>query len=194
MPGPRAAHVLVALGDLIYSVGGAGPRGAELWAYDPVEDVWRTDLADMPTPREHLTAVALDGLLYAIGGRSDGRNLGTVEIYDPGEDRWTEGPEMPSARSGLGAGAVAGEIHVAGGEDLQSSGTFDVHEVFDPEAGEWREGAPLGAPRHGLASTTAEGAWYVIGGATRAGAETVVSLTDSVEFLRPADDPADTGH
>lgn len=90
---------------------------------------------------------------------------------------------MPTARSGLTASTSDGDIHVAGGEDLQGSRTFMEHEVLDVETGEWREGVALGDPRHGLASAVVDGSWYIVGGATRPGAETVISLTDAVDVL-----------
>ncbi|HEX7004742.1 MAG TPA: kelch repeat-containing protein [Trueperaceae bacterium] len=183
MPAPRAAHALVEIAGLVYAVGGAGPRSEELWAYDPSADSWRTDLAAMPTPREHLTAVAIDGLLYAIGGRVGRRNLAVVEVYDPATDSWTSAPPVPTARSGHGAAVVAGEIHVAGGEDLAADVALDSHEVFDPVAGQWRVAVPLPSPRHGLASAGAGGRWYLIGGAEEPGARTFVSLTDAVAAL-----------
>lgn len=183
MPAPRAAHALVALDGRLYVIGGVGPRSEEVWAYDPDSGSWQTGLAPIPTPREHLAAVALDGRIYAIGGRVRGRNLAALEIYDPGSDSWTSGADMPTARSGLSAATVAGLIHVAGGEDLSGSGTFDTHEVYDPGSGEWHVGASLTTPRHGLATAAVADVWYLIGGATRAGAETIVSLTDTVEAL-----------
>ncbi|MEX2535225.1 MAG: kelch repeat-containing protein [Trueperaceae bacterium] len=183
MPAPRAAHALVALDGLIYAVGGVGPRSDELWAFDPDANVWTSDLAPLPTPREHLTAAVSGGQIYAIGGRTSGGNLATVEVYDPSEDRWTLRPKMPTARSGLSGATVAGLIHVAGGEELQGGGTFETHEILDPKTGEWSAGVPLSEPRHGLATAAVGGSWYVIGGATRAGAQTVASLTDAVDAL-----------
>lgn len=183
MPFPRAAHALVGLDGLIYAVGGVGPESQELWVYEPQADSWNRGLAPLPTPREHLTAVAQGDRIYAIGGRSRGRNIAVVEEYDPAADAWQRLPEMPTPRSGLSAAVVGGVIHVGGGEELGGSRTFDAHEIFDPATGEWSQGPPLSAPRHGLASAGTTEGWYLIGGATRAGAETVVSLTPSVHLL-----------
>ena len=184
MPSPRAAHVLVSVEDTIYVVGGVGPDARALWAYNPVANSWTIDLSPLPTAREHLTAVAVGGLIYAIAGRWQGRgNLGTVEIYDPETDAWTPGPNLPTPRGGLAAAVVNGRIHVGGGEELSTGRTFDTHEIYDPETGAWETGVPMVAPRHGLASAGLDDSWFVIGGATRAGVQTVASLTDTVDVL-----------
>lgn len=178
MPAPRAGHALAASGGSIYAVGGVGPGSAEVWAYDPESNEWETGLAPMPTPREHLTVVAAGGLIYAIGGRAGGRNLATVEVYDPVSDGWEELPGLPTPRSGLSGALVDGAIHVGGGEDLLLERTFDEHEILDLSNLEWRSGTPLTSPRHGLASAGIDGTWYVLGGATGPGAQTFVTLID----------------
>lgn len=183
MPFPRAAHVMVALDGLLYVIGGVGQNSREVWTYDPEADSWARDSAPLPTPREHLTAAVADGRIFVIAGRREGNNVGTVEVYDPAEDSWAPGPDLPTPRSGLTSATTPGEIHVGGGEDLTGEGTFDEHEVLDLEALQWSSGPPLAAPRHGLASVALGGSWYLIGGATRAGAQTVLSLTDSVHVL-----------
>ena len=96
---------------------------------------------------------------------------------------------MPTARGGLTAAALAGRVHVTGGEDLDSGKTFAEHEVYDPAAGAWATAAPLPTARHGLTSQVARDRWYVIGGGTSAGAMTFVSLTDLVEVFTPGPGP-----
>ena len=129
----------------------------------------------------------LDDKLLVVGGRwGDAGNLATLETYDPATGRWTRGPDMPTPRSGLTAGALAGRLHVTGGEALSSRDVFGEHEVYDPTTDRWTAGADLPTPRHGLASAVLGDRWYVIGGGTRAGALTFISLTARVEVLGPA--------
>ena len=129
----------------------------------------------------------LDDKLLVVGGRwGDAGNLATLETYDPATGRWTRGPDMPTPRSGLTAGALAGRLHVTGGEALSSRDVFGEHEVYDPTTDRWTAGADLPTPRHGLASAVLGDRWYVIGGGTRAGALTFISLTARVEVFGPA--------
>src|SRR5207244_7314988 len=104
----------------IYAVGGATPTGdsGTIEAYDPFTDVWRTDLAPMPTPREHLASAALNGVIHVVGGRSPALGLtGTThEVYDPALNSWRSASALPTGRSGIGAAVLSGRIHVLGGE------------------------------------------------------------------------------
>src|SRR5207253_2843974 len=48
-----------------------------------------TALAPMPTARQEVAAAALDGRIFVIGGLGAGAEpVATVEVYDPGTDRW----------------------------------------------------------------------------------------------------------
>jgi N-acetylneuraminic acid mutarotase len=183
LPAPRAAHAMVAIDDLLYVVGGVGPRSDELWIYDPETDTWDTSAAPLPTPREHLAAVMLDGLLYVVGGRTEAGNLGTLEVYDPATDEWTALADMPTPRGGITAAALDGQIHVTGGEAFSPSMTFDEHEIYDPATDSWETGDPMPIARHGLASVALDGRWYVIGGATLAGGDSIAGLADLMEIF-----------
>jgi hypothetical protein len=188
LPAPRAAHAMASLAGKLYVAGGVGPGSEDVWVYDPGTDQWDGLRAPLPTRREHLTVTVLDDKLLVVGGRwGDAGNLATLEIYDPATGRWTRGPDMPTPRSGLTAGALAGRLHVTGGEALSSRDVYGAHEVYDPMADRWTAGADLPTPRHGLASAILGERWYVIGGGTRAGALTFVSLTARVEVLGPGD-------
>jgi hypothetical protein len=83
---------------------------------------------------------------------------------------------MPTARGGLEAVAVAGRIHVFGGET--SRRVFAEHEVFDVREGKWSTAPPLPTARHGLAVATRGDRIFVIAGGPRAGlAQTAVVET-----------------
>ena len=188
MPSGRAAHAAVAIDGLLYVVGGVGLGSNFLWTYDPVTKHWETVLAALPTPREHLAAAVLDSKLYTIGGRTaDKGNLPVVEAYDPQSNSWERLSDMPTARGGITAGTLLGQIHVTGGEDLSGSPncTFQQHEAFDPGDDSWTTLPLLPTPRHGLASVVVGDQWYVIGGAEKPNALTVISTSDLVEVYRP---------
>src|SRR3990170_8869435 len=90
---------------------------------------------------------------------------------------------MPTARGGLASGALAGRVHVVGGEDLSPGGTtFADHEVYDPTSNAWSAAPDLPTPRHGLTAQVVNDALYVIGG----GPTPRLSVSDAVEIFRLA--------
>jgi hypothetical protein len=79
-------------------------------------------------------------------------------------------PPLPTARSGLAAAALEGQIYVTGGEVLDSSGrTFTELEVLDSVTAVWRTAAPMPAGRHGLAAVALGEQIYVLAGGPTAG-------------------------
>ena len=74
---------------------------------------------------------------------------------------------MPTARSGIAAALLSGQILIFGGE--APSGAFDVVESYDPRRNTWTPATPMPTARHGLGSVTVDGRVYVIAGGTRPG-------------------------
>ena len=67
-------------------------------------------------PRCHLAALrdgAIDGKIDAVGG-FHGRELETVEVYDPQADSWQRVASMPQCLCDHAAAAVGGKIYVTG--------------------------------------------------------------------------------
>jgi N-acetylneuraminic acid mutarotase len=185
MPATRSQHASVALDGKIYVVGGIvgdtpNGKGTAIWAYDPTTGRWATDLAPMPTFREHLTAVAAGGKVVAIGGR-DVVNLGAVEAYDPATNTWQKLPDLPTPRGGLTSGVIGDQVHVTGGENLNSLSTYAEHEVLDLPTMTWSRAPDLPNKRHGLASAFVGDRWYVIGG----GRAAMLSVSDIVDVFQP---------
>ena len=96
---------------------------------------------------------------------------------------------MPTPRGGMTAVALGGRIHATGGEAFDPGETFDAHEVYDPAADRWDVAPAMPTARHGLASAALGGKWYVIGGGKKAGALTLVSLTDRIEIYTHTEGP-----
>jgi hypothetical protein len=62
---------------------------------------------------------ALPGRLYAVGGRIDdnySRKLASDEADDPPTNRWDQRAPLPTARSGIAAAVLEGQMFVFGGE------------------------------------------------------------------------------
>lgn len=132
-----------------------------------------------PRPREHLAAAAVGGRVHAIGGRLAGydTNLRTVEAYDPRAGRWTRLPDLPDARGGTGATAIAGRIVSVGGES--PGGTNRTVWALPRRAARWARLPDVPTPRHGLGVVALNGRVWAIAG----GPEPGLTVSGAVESL-----------
>ncbi len=190
-PVARGAATAQAIDGRIFVTGGAPNEGlpafSQLDVYDIAADQWTTK-SNMPTAREHLASCAVNGTMIVVGGWSSLPNAkdktqAAAEQYDPLTDHWTQLPDMPTARGGLGAVAIGSSCHVVGGEDwnLPPPGTFSAHEVYDVSSGRWTTETPMPTARHGLGLGFLGGVLYAIGGGPGQGN----TYTAIVETLRP---------
>ncbi|KAA2212554.1 Kelch repeat-containing protein [Teichococcus oryzae] len=144
LPGARDHAGIVAHGGGIHVIGGRFNtfeyNTAMHHLYLPERDIW-VERAAMPTARSGHGLVLLGGRFWAMGGETgrfeNGTLTGTVhgqmESYDPATDRWQSHAPMPTPRHGLGAAALAGRIHVAGGGPVVGGGIqTSTHEAFIP--------------------------------------------------------------
>ena len=192
MPTARGALTAEAVGSKIYVIGGvtlpdkAGFPGLTFnrptkqltvnEVYDTDNNTW-SQAAPMPTQRNHMGAATIDGKIYVVGGRIGSgfilmsTNMGVHEVYDPGKETWEPRAMLPTPRSGVGAVALNGKIHVLGGEEWSHNraGVFRQHEAYDPKTNRWSLLPPMQFPRHGLAVGVVNGKIYAISGANVAG-------------------------
>jgi len=194
MAQPRGALAAVAVGKKIYVSGGAkipegmsmpdglsGGNSVELLAtlevFDTETNTWKT-LKPMSLPRNHHSLAYADGKLYAVGGRvgscfSNGwsSNVSMLEAYDIASDTWQTRLPMPTARSGTGAEALDGKVHVLGGEGWveEFGGVFRAHEVYDPKTNSWAKLPRMLTPRHGFATAQEGKRIFAVSGVNNAG-------------------------
>jgi N-acetylneuraminic acid mutarotase len=189
MPTPRGAQAAVAVGNMIYVVGGAKiPSGMNLpdglSPGGPVEILGTTEMFDternswttlktMTLPRNHHDVAYLDGKLYVIGGAVGScfpsgwaANVSMNEVYDIATDTWSTRAPMPTARSGVGAVVIDGKIYVIGGEGWveELGGVFRNNEAYDPSSDSWAEKTPMPTARHGFAKGVLDGKLYAVSG------------------------------
>jgi hypothetical protein len=139
-------------------------------------------LIDKPTAVSHARAITLRGLIFVPGGEdSTGVVIDRLEIYDPREQRWYNGPALPAPRSRYALAAWEGQLYLIGGWDGQTirSEVF----VYDPVRERWESGPTLPQPRRYAGVAVASGRLYVIGGEGVDGA-----LRDSA-WVEPGTDP-----
>ena len=180
---PRAAGAAAVVGDKIVVTGGQadGELVAETEVFDGKQ--W-SDAAELPTPREHLAATADGRYAYVVGGRelAADKNSARLERYDPAADRWERLPDMPTARGGLGAAVVGGQIVAVGGES--TTGVYDDVEAYDVAKREWSELPKLPAGRHGLAVVAIGPVLYALAGADQPSHATAVATASLLRFGR----------
>ena len=161
MPTARCHLAVVAVGELIYAIGGTETSGSIQYRtveiYNPATNSWTTG-SSMPTGRTSMAAGVIKGRIYIAGGHNF---LNVVEEYDPATDFWTVKPPMSRGRYGAASAVVNGKLYVAGGND--GSWTASV-EVFDPVANAWSSGPALTSPRGHLVSASFGGSIYLFGG------------------------------
>ena len=167
LPAPRYGPSAAVANGYIYAIGGtsavngSGPI-PNLAVYDPTADVWSNlvpstpatlasgtagqPLAPLPTPRWGLRSVTVDGIIYAVGGSMllnvGGKNTyyGTVEAYDPINNRWTPKTPMPTPREGMSLGVVNGQLYAIGGWGGWPE--LGVVEMYDPVSDSWSTTVP----------------------------------------------------
>ncbi|MDX6690373.1 MAG: hypothetical protein QOG15_1830 [Solirubrobacteraceae bacterium] len=162
MPTPRAEGAAGVADGKVVVVGGKDSSDlvASTMVYDGKR--WRQG-APIPTPREHLGAASDGRYIYAVGGRSEGKNLNTVERYDPRSNTWEELAPMRTRRNGVGVAIVSGHLYAVGGET--SYEVLRNVEVYDIARRSWSNAPPLPQARHGMVVVALRGAIYALGGA-----------------------------
>lgn len=164
----RSSYLTV--GDRVYQIGGfdrevEGLPSAILQVHDPLQKR-RDHQLDMTTPRDQMALAHFGGKIYVIGGNdlevARPAALSTVEAYDITTRRWETKASLPTARTGLAAAVLDGQIYAFGGHDGRTA--LDTVEVYDPATDRWSKAKPMPAPRTHLAAGTLKGQLYLLGG------------------------------
>lgn len=158
-------------GSVSVPAGGSGPApeagaAGEASGGTPTEK----PLAKLPAARQEHSVAALNGEIYVIGGYSGGATTVTDSViaYDPAKDSWRTVASFPGPLNHGNAGAVNGELVVAGfyTNGGMSTATTQVY-AYDPASDAWTEKSPLPVNTERAAACVAvdAGLMYVIGGA-----------------------------
>src|SRR6266850_311707 len=173
----------------VLAIGGVrvGAVSAAVDVYDPVTNSWTTPAASLLTGRYFFTATVLqDGRVLVTGGLTvatvDGvptaQLLASTEIYDPTQDRWTPGPDLPSQIFAPKAVTLGdGRVLVVGGSTYD--GTTSATALYDPATDAWTVGPPMSVARL-LPDVTplADGRVLVSGGFTNDEGQTSVAAAE----------------
>lgn len=127
-----------------------------------------TEKSPLHTARSHPATVAYKGRIYVFGGGGPNfLSLSTVEIYDPGSDRWSWGSPMPTHRSGAVAALVNDRIYVIGGGYKKPDGKFKFLtsvEIYDPDGDRWEKGSDMLQPHDYPGVAVSGNTIYIMGG------------------------------
>ena len=187
-PIARTECAFVQSGDKFYLVGGRGGNKAVI-EFDWTDSTW-TEKAGMPGNIHHFQAVELDGLIYIVGAFGGNFPNETprdeIYIYNPVDDEWTDGPEIPVARRRGSAGAVAhdGKIYIIGGlTNGHTDGWVKWTDVYDPATNTWTQLADAPIERdHFQAVVVGDSIYAIAGRKTGAGATTFDSTIVQVDI------------
>lgn len=166
MPTARTYHMVAAVNNKIYAIGGYSPVMGYLGIveeYNPATNTW-TAKAAMPTPRADAAVAVVGGKIYVIGGRNGGSGLASNEVYDPTTNTWATRTPMPTGRMYLAAATTNNKIYALGG--TINGAALKTNEEYDPAANTWVTKTQMPTARTWLSAQAANGRVYAIGGWT----------------------------
>ncbi len=118
--------------------------------------------------RSHVPTATYNGKIYGFGGGGPNfKSLNSVIIYDPRNDSWSSGTDMPTLRSGAIALTVGNAIYIVGGGFKQADGTFKflpTTELYFPETDTWEKGPDMLQPHDYPAGALLDNHIYIMGG------------------------------
>lgn len=159
MPVPLGEVASAAIGGKLFVV---GETSVKTLAYDFATDTWDDTLAVRPFVGHHHASEVYGGKWYLIGGLGAGQ--GKVQIYDPVQNTWSTGANMPWQGGSVSTCAIGDRIYAAGG--IVGSTTVDDCAVYDITTNSWtsRQAMPFNKGRNHAGSATDGVNFYVFGG------------------------------
>jgi hypothetical protein len=180
MPTPRADLSASVVNSKIYLSGGeeyssTSPYYSETNVneiYDPATNTWTTG-TPIPTAVYGYASAVINGEIHVIGGsqtsslQGSGIFVDSNQVYDPQNNTWSLGANLPSAVTYGAAAATEGFmapplLYVIGGYFL-SSFSSNV-QVYNPSNNSWSTGASMPTARAYLGVAVVNDVLYAIGG------------------------------
>ena len=168
MPSLRHENAYIAVGDRFYLVGGRGERAVEI--YDPATQTWETG-STPPFQMHHFQAAAFDGKIYVMGAFTENfpaeKPIPNIYIYDPANDAWTMGPEIPEDRRRGAAGVVVYNDQfyiVCGIQNGHLDGHVNWLDRYDPATDTWTQLADAPRARDHFHAAVLDGKLYAAAG------------------------------
>ena len=162
----------VQAGDKFYLFGGREGTGT-LDVFDYQSKSWNSIAKPTGIPAfNHFQAVEYQGLIWVIGAFKDNNfpveaPADFVYAYNPANDEWIQGPEIPAGRKRGSTGLVMHDdkFYIVGGNTIGHDGGFVAwFDEFDPATGVWTALADSPRPRDHFHAEVLNGKLYVAGG------------------------------
>ncbi|MEP4196911.1 MAG: hypothetical protein ABJL99_14885 [Aliishimia sp.] len=201
-PIARFESAVAVVADKMYVIGGHMEPDLvatdAVFAFCPMDNEW-TQKRNAPKAVSHLTAAVLDDRYIWLAGGYEGQHPGTgiqcTMCYDAIEDRWEDGPPLPSIRASGGLALIGRHLHYFDGLDADRTTNRDDHWVLDVDKpDQWRAQAPMPLARSHAATCVVDGKIYAIGGhfghdiPGQPGKIAPEADSDYVHMFDPADD------
>ena len=135
---------LVQAGDKFYLMGGR-ENGKTIDVYDYTNDTWSQIGDSPPFEFNHFQATEYQGLIWVIGAFTDNgypyeQPAEYVWAFDPANEEWIQGPEIPENRRRGSAGLVVhnDKFYISGGNTIGHNGGYvNWFDEYDPATGTW---------------------------------------------------------
>lgn len=135
---------LVQAGDKFYLMGGR-ENATTIDVYDYARDTWSQLVDSPPVSFNHFQATEYQGLIWVIGAFTDNgfpneQPAEYVWAFDPANEEWIQGPEIPENRRRGSAGLVVynNKFYISGGNTVGHNGGYvNWFDEYDPLTGEW---------------------------------------------------------
>ena len=150
-------------------INNTGAYQQDFWQYDPSSDTWTTK-ASMPViVGRYASAVVVDKI-YVISGFNEAyaSNTNLNQVYNPANNAWTFGENVPTGVLNAAAGATAGvnapeRIYVIGGWTKKPN-CNNINQVYAPESDTWTTGASMLTARARFGIAVVDDVLFAIGG------------------------------
>jgi N-acetylneuraminic acid mutarotase len=181
MPTPRAYLSASVVNGKIYLIGGEEYSSTSPYyietnvneVYDPATNTWTTG-TPIPAAVYGYASTVINDEIHIVGG-SQASNLpgssvfiDSDQVYNPQNDTWSLGANLPAPVTYGAAGATVGFmapslLYVVGGYFLNSSLSNDV-QVYNPNNESWSTGTSMPSARAYLGVAVVNDVLYAIGG------------------------------
>ncbi|MBC8767885.1 putative Ig domain-containing protein, partial [Arenibacter sp. BSSL-BM3] len=167
----RHENSFVQAGNKFYLMGGR-ESAKTIDVYDYTSNSWTSLVNSAPFEFNHFQATEYQGLIWIIGSFKDNAfptetPAEYVWAFDPANEEWIQGPQIPANRRRGSAGLV---LHnnkfyvVAGNTQGHDGGYVPYFDEFDPETGTWTALADAPRARDHFAAVVIGNKLYVSGG------------------------------